>query len=269
MLYSDRIMPNVDYLGARGANAGDYFHELWTVRHALSLLDHNSELTVLTVEGLRPEDETGQSQRNWEGVDCGLYYGATAVKDSKRIDIEQLKYSSADPEKPWTIARLTSSSAKKVNNSVIRRLADAFQGVETTRGNSAGIVIRLVSNQPMAAEVVEILQAAIRDGGSTQSSEAKKDLDRVIEATGLSGESLRAFFESLDLSSQTGSRFALEENVLKTIATWTDDDAGVILNTLVQFVAQKMLPESKGEFITLENVLVQFGFSSKRALFPC
>lgn len=261
-------MPTVDYLGARGANAGDYFHELWTVRHALSLLDHDSELTVLTVEGLQPEDEAGQSQRNWDGVDCGLYYGATTVKDSKRIDIEQLKYSSADPDKPWTIARLTSSSGKNVNNSVIRRLADAFHGVETARGNSAGIVLRLVSNQPMASEVVEILQAATLDGGSTQSSEAEKALGKVIEATGLPRESLRTFFKSLDLSSQTGSRFALEENILKTIATWTDDDASVILNTMVQFVARKMLPESKGEFITLENVLVQFGFSSKRALFP-
>jgi hypothetical protein len=262
-------MSNVDYRGARGANAGDYFHELWAVRHALSLLDHDSELTVLTVEGLRPEDEEAQSQRNWEGVDCGLYYGATAVKESKRVEIEQLKYSSADPEKPWTIARLTSSTGKKVNNSVMRRLADAFHGVETARGSSDGIVIRLVSNQPMAADVVEILKAATKDGGSTQSSEAKKDLNRIIEATGLSGESLRTFVESLDLSSQTGSRFALEENVLKTIATWTDDDARVIRNTMMQFVAQKMLPESKGDFITRENVLVQFGFSSKRALFPC
>jgi hypothetical protein len=262
-------MPNVDYLGARGANAGDYFHELWAVRHALSLLDHDSELTCLTVEGLRPEDESGQSQRNWDGVDCGLYYGATTVKDSTRVEIEQLKYSSADPEKPWTIARLTSSTGKKVNNSVMRRLADAFRGVETARGSSAGVVIRLVSNQPVAPDVGEVVQAAAKNGGSAQSPEAKQDLDRVIEAAGLSGESLLAFVESLDLSSQTGSRFALEENVLKAIATWTDDDASVILNTMVQFVARKMLPESKDEFITLENVLVQFGFSSKRALFPC
>jgi hypothetical protein len=200
---------------------------------------------------------------------AGFTSELTQSKDSKRIEIEQLKYSSADPEKPWTIARLTSSTGTKVNNSVMRRLADAFRGVETVRRSSAGIVIRLVSNQPVAAEVVEVLQAAAVDGGSTQSSEAKNDLERVIEATGLPGGSLRTFVESLDLSSQTGSRFALEESVLKTIATWTDDDASVILNTMVQFVARKMLPESKGEFITREKVLVQFGFSSKRALFPC
>src|SRR6266403_370866 len=262
-------MPNVDYLGARGANAGDYFHELWAVRHALSLLDQDSELTILTVEGLRPEDEAGQSERNWDGVDCGLYYGAAAIKDCKRIEIEQLKYSSADPDSPWTIARLTTSTAKKANNSVMRRLADAFRGVEAARGTSAGIVIRLVSNQPVASEVLEILQAPAKDSTLAKSSEHAKDLDRIVEASGLSREAFSTFVGCLDFSSQTGSRFDLEDNVLKTIASWTDDDASVILNTLVRFVARKMLPESKGEFIACEDVLVQFGFSSPRALFPC
>ena len=227
-------MPNVDYLGARGANAGDYFHELWAVRHALSLLDQDSELTILTVEGLRPEDEAGQSERNWDGVDCGLYYGAAAIKDCKRIEIEQLKYSSADPDSPWTIARLTTSTAKKANNSVMRRLADAFRGVEAARGTSAGIVIRLVSNQPVASEVLEILQAPAKDSTLAKSSEHAKDLDRIVEASGLSREAFSTFVGCLDFSSQTGSRFDLEDNVLKTIASWTDDGASVILNTLVR-----------------------------------
>lgn len=87
-------LPDVD-TGWPNANAGDYFHELAGVRHVLSLLDHDSELTVLSVEGLRPEDVAGQSDRNWDGVDCGLYYGTPGIKDCNRIEIEQLKYSSA------------------------------------------------------------------------------------------------------------------------------------------------------------------------------
>jgi hypothetical protein len=262
-------MGKVDYLGARGANAGDYFQELWTVRHALSLLNQDSELAILTVEGLRPEDEAGQLERNWDGVDCGLYYGAAAIENCQRIEIEQLKYSSADPERPWTIARLTQNTAKKGNNSVMRRLADAFRGVEATRGSTVGIVIRLVSNQPVAAGVGETLQAAIQDKPLTQSPEQAQDVDRVVDASGMSGDLLRKFIGSLDFSSQTGSRFDLEDNVLKAIAAWSDDDASVILNTLVRFVSRKMLPESKGEFIAREDVLVQFGFSGQRALFPC
>lgn len=270
MLYSDGTMNSVDYRGARGANAGDYFHELWALRHALSLLEHDSELTVLTVEGLRPEDEIGQSGTVWEGVDCGLYYGVATVKECNRIEIEQVKYSSAHPQSPWTVARLSSSGGKKANNSVTRRFADSFEGVRIARGGSPdGILVRLVSNQPVTTDVIEILQSAVTEGNSSQSSIYSKDLGQIMKAAGLSGESFQSFVQSLDLSSHTGSRFGLEENVLKTIATWTDDDASVILNTLLQFIARKMLPESKGEFITRENMLLQFGFSSQRALFPC
>jgi len=269
MLYSDRTMSNVDYHGGRGANAGDFFHELWALRQALSLLEHDSELTVLTVEGLLPGDEIGQSGMIWEGVDCGLYYEAATVRECDRIEIEQVKYSSADPQSPWTVARLTRNTAKKSNNSVMRRLADAFLAVQTARSSSDGIVIRLVSNQPVAPNVIEVLQSATSHEDSAPSSIHQNDLDMVMKATGLSGQSFQNFVNSLDLSSHTGSRITLEENVLKTIATWTDDDASVILNTLVQFIARKMLPESKGEFITRENMLLQFGFSSRLALFPC
>jgi len=52
-------MVQADYRGARGANAGDNFHELWALRQALTLLDQDSELTAVAVEGLRAEDERG------------------------------------------------------------------------------------------------------------------------------------------------------------------------------------------------------------------
>ena len=51
----------IDYVGARGSNAGDEYHELWAVRHALRLLDEHTPLSAMTVEGLRAEDGTGPS----------------------------------------------------------------------------------------------------------------------------------------------------------------------------------------------------------------
>jgi len=52
-------MIQADYRGARGANAGDNFHELWALRQTLVLLDQDAGLTAVTVEGLRAEDESG------------------------------------------------------------------------------------------------------------------------------------------------------------------------------------------------------------------
>ncbi|MDP2605594.1 MAG: hypothetical protein Q8S00_23880, partial [Deltaproteobacteria bacterium] len=64
------------FRGARGSNAGDDFHELWALRQALALLDQDTALTAVTVEGLLAEDEEGKPLDTWDGVDCALYYGS-------------------------------------------------------------------------------------------------------------------------------------------------------------------------------------------------
>jgi hypothetical protein len=68
-------MVQVDYHGARGSNVGDDFHELWALRQALALLDQDTGLTAVAVEGLKAEDERGSPLDAWDGVDCTLYYG--------------------------------------------------------------------------------------------------------------------------------------------------------------------------------------------------
>lgn len=263
-------MTNPEYRGARGANAGDDYHELWAVRHSLALLEQDSGLTLLTVEGLRPQDEITAAARTWDGIDCALYYGGTTVADCERIVIEQVKYSGSDPDGQWTLARLTSNTAKTTNNSVIRRLADAFHAIYASRGSSpSGITVRLVSNQAVAQSLIESLRSAGSSAHCSEKPNAATDRAKIFEASGLSVESFQHFAASLDLDSYTGSRFAVQETVLKTIASWTVGDARAKLDQLSQFVRKKMLPESKGEVITRESVLLQFGFSDSRALFPC
>src|SRR6185503_8048164 len=122
-------MVQTEYRGARGSNAGDDFHELWALRQALGLLDPDTELTAVTVEGLSTEDEAGSPLDTWEGVDCSLYYGTDQAGSPERIVLDQLKYSGANPDQEWTVARLTHSSNKKKDNSVIGRLGKAFAGV--------------------------------------------------------------------------------------------------------------------------------------------
>ena len=248
-----------EYRGARAANAGAEFHKLYAIRKALSLLDQTSGLVSLTVEGLKSQDEAGAEASTWDGVDCALYLGTT--ESIQRVAIEQLKYSSASPDKSWTVSRLTSSTGKNVNNSVVRRLADAFAGAEQRFGSSIGITARLLTNQPVSAAVLAAL-------GASKTASAVRDRKKIQNASGLDKAQFQRFVSSLDLT-QTGSRFALEKEVLQSIASWTDDDSTAILNTLLRFITQKMLPESKGEVITGEEVLLQFGFSSRRALFPC
>jgi hypothetical protein len=166
-------MIQADYRGARGANAGDDFHELWALRQALMLLDQDAALTAVTVEGLRAEDESGTPRDTWDGVDCTLYYGGDHAASAERIVIAQLKYSAANPDQAWTVARLTQNSNKRQDNSVIGRLAKAFAGLKGKRSDlveSGNLVVRLVSNQRVDPAVVNALsgQSTSEDSSNRQ-----------------------------------------------------------------------------------------------------
>ena len=76
-----------------------------------ALLDSDSHLVALTVEGIRAEDENGTSPDTWDGVDCALYYGRD-LEHVERIEIAQLKYSAANPDRNWTISRIVEGGNK-------------------------------------------------------------------------------------------------------------------------------------------------------------
>ena len=260
-------MPRPDYRGARGANAGDDFHELWVLRQSLALLDHDSSLVAVAVEGLHPEDEAGTRVDVWDGVDSTLYFGGDRASSADRVVIQQFKYSSADPQKAWTVARLTHATNKKGDNSVIARLAKPFAELASRRHDlvkSGAISVSLVSNQP----VDELVIAALSSGGSTLELEEAR---RALEASsGLSGPEFVAFAKALDLSGcGSGSRFQLEDRVLAAVASMKESDARVELDYLMRFVRRAMMPEAKGELITRQSLFAALGFSDAAALFPC
>jgi len=81
-------MVQTDYRGARAANAGDDFQELWALRQALALLDQDAGLTAVAVEGLKAEDENGTPRDTWDGVDCSLYYGGNQAASAALQEME-------------------------------------------------------------------------------------------------------------------------------------------------------------------------------------
>jgi hypothetical protein len=264
----------VDYRGARGSNAGDDFHELWALRQVLTLLDEDTELKVVTLEGLRAEDEQGTSSDTWDGVDCAFYFGGNDLNSADRIIIDQLKYSAAHSDREWTIARLTSSSNKKKNNSVIGRLAQAFMGLKDKRADlvqSGKIALRLISNQKIDPAVLDALSSQSAEFTSSNGhSGYQSNRSALLAASNLQGGDFEVFTKCLDFSACGGeSRFGLEERILITVSEWTDDDARTPVTDLLRFVRRKMMPEAKGEWITRQSILAQLGFSDPRALFPC
>jgi len=77
------------------------YHELWALRESLKLLEPNTDLTTVTVEGLRSEDEKGVPKDTWDGS-IALLISAGTVKLQQKIVIDQVKFSGAKPNQPWT-----------------------------------------------------------------------------------------------------------------------------------------------------------------------
>ena len=262
-----------DHRGHRGAVAGDDYHELWALRESLELLDPNTDLTMVTVEGLRLEDEKGVPKDTWDGVDCTFYFGGEREASAERIVIDQVKFSGAKPNQPWTVARLISATNKKKDNSVIGRLAKAFSGLKETRADlvrAGKVTIRLVSNRPISAAVIDALAASPTDATATKDKKSKEERKALLKASGLKADDFDAFARVLDFSECGGdSPLKHEERILLTISSWTEDDARLLVTDLLRFVRNKMSPHEKGEVITRESILARLGVSDIAALFPC
>jgi len=251
-----------EYLGARASNTGDDFHEWWALRLALQLLEPDTSLVAVTVEGVNLDDKNTQELTEWDSVDCGLFYGGHTVEQAEKVVIEQLKYSSSTPEKNWTVSELTNSKSKSSNNSIIKGLADSFSAILKTRPDliSAGsLTIRLVSNRPIGVDLQKSL-----------SSTSNKKYETLRVASGLNKINFKKFITLFDFSCcGTGSRFEQEENAINEILNLTHSaDRGFVLD-LKDRVHKLMLPEATGSYITRETVLTWMHVSDPLALFPC
>ena len=259
-----------DFRGAPASNAGDDYHELWVTRQAIRLLDVQSDLTAIAVEGVSLPDAAGEPPSTWSGVDCTLYFGgttapdATRVDDATRVEIVQVKYSTTHPQRAWTVSRLVRGGKRK---SILSRLAKAWKAIAKHRPTDARIVVSLVSNQPAHSDLEDVRQRMATTNAPLASDTAEGHLARVA---GLRTQELRAFASSLSFSKcGAGSRLALEEEVLQSVSDWTDFHLRHVVTDLQDFVRRKMMPETKGELITRESVLVRLGVSDESALFPC
>lgn len=178
-----RSIPAADYRGARGSNAGDQFHELWALQNILALLQPNTSLTAVGVEGVKTETTEDDASAAWDGVDCAMYFGGSTLETATRVEFAQLKYSGSTPCSSWTAAKLCENTKQSGNNSVVRRLADAYRKAKELRRRGAAVSLKLVSNQPLGADVKEVVAAPTIS--KTDTSALLSNRQKIKDASGL------------------------------------------------------------------------------------
>ncbi len=257
-----------EVLGARASNAGDDFHVLWALHHALRVLDLESGLTAVTVEGVQAPSSNTLEAGAWDGVDVALYFGGVDLASAQRVEIAQLKYSTADPTLTWTVARLCKSSATNVNNSVIGRLAKAWKAAVQAGVSRSALSVKLVSNQPIAREVQASIEAGLL-GTQGKTSRLAAAWDRMQTASGLAVSEFPDFVRCLDFADcESPSRFEVKQHVIWQIARIAASNVRPHYLELRDAVYTRMLPGNDTP-ITRATLLAAMSVADIEALFPC
>ncbi|MEU5874264.1 ATP-binding protein [Glycomyces sp. NPDC047369] len=281
-------------MGAVESNAGDDFHLWWAARGVLQLIDHNSRLRVLVMEGVLNVDGNDDE---FEAADVTLYFGGEAFEEAERVDVEQLKYSTRHPERAWTASRLCETKQRRANasgqptghrRSVLRDLADVYKRFAQDHRRDTilrTLRIRLVSNQPKDEALDRAVAAAsaiVRERpGPTGAAQLLKEMSAQDAAIlqqlwndlkgHLPSEMFDAFLAVLDLSDCGAfERFDLESHVRSRTSELTPERAPQSSQDLYALVRRHALPEGRDQNgIRLPDVLAALGVGSLAELYPC
>lgn len=248
---------NDSLLGASASGAGDDFHHRWVAREVLQLLDPDSRVAGITVEGL-PGDAVHQGlEEHGQAVDVTLRLTDGSFR------YLQLKYSASHPEQAWSWARLLRpKNPHKPESSVLGKLAGLV-----TAGDLQGC-FSIVTNQPLAEEVACEVEALRGEGRIEAAVETRRQ--ELCQKLTLDAGQLRRFLNAWDL---TGfgevSRLHLQTEVIARLATSIDGDARADADYFRQKIIELMLPEGRNASeITREAVLSWLGLGTEADLFP-
>ena len=270
--------------GAIESNAGDDYHILWASRRALCLLDSDSGLSLVRVEGVSREDEAATVDPDaFLGVDLAEYYDGTSITNASLVVFSQLKYSQRHPDLPWTAARLCVKSKGTRDRSVIARLAQAFTGFYEEHARTLVVErlrIKLVSNRPADQILVQALEAAqswLKDRQATQAARliaalpasSREVVKHIQKASGLASTAFCDFLRCLDFSDcNSDSRLWQHLRLIQEIGRIAPASPLERARDLYERVASEALPKVGECGLQRADVLAALGCHGEESLFP-
>jgi hypothetical protein len=227
-------MSNSDLV--RFSRDGDYFHYLWAARRCLALLSPTSDLVAVSIEGASTsEAQTGTATPVGEEIiDVAEYYGQQDLKLARSVCYYQLKHSTQNPTDDWT-----ASGLQKTLKGFAGRYLDLC---DKFGSDCCGKKLKFffVSNRPVSRHILE----TIADAASGAKSRHPKELTKIEEHTGLTGDELSCFCKLLHLEGNHDGYWDQRNTLAQDVSEYLPDsdvDAPVQLTELVH---RKALSES-------------------------
>lgn len=229
------------------SRAGDIFHYRWAVKRCLRLLDFNTNLIRVTIEGSSESSLAGECV-----VDLTEY---RLAKDGKEhAEYFQLKHSTVQENKPFTLSLLKDTVegfAKRFSE-----LIDAGYCVE--RMKFTIITNRLISSD-FKVNIDKLAKEAEAPAAFTNT---------VKKYTKLKGKALSQFCQCLTLCDSEGNYDEQKYDIHKELAKISNSVGAQNRETLLVAKIWEKIEPGKSNVITQEHILAAFDAISLDDFFP-
>ncbi|GAB7185220.1 hypothetical protein ATKI12_5051 [Kitasatospora sp. Ki12] len=228
----------------RASRDGDQFHYHWGARQALKLLSPDTDLTAIVVEGVSPDDTARDDGE--DVIDIAEYYGASGLRDASRVVYRQLKHSTVQADKEWTVSGL--SKTVKGFAEKFRRIRSELSGAEQK------VSFEFLSNRPMSSSVLKAIEAlASKSAAQEHKSEIKFLKQYAAFNDDPDGEAL--FFGRFEVDSRAPGLLRLEGHFRMDLAGFLPGAPDVEHVLLKEMVARRATSLESDPVITRLTVL--------------
>ncbi len=226
------------------SRAGDIFHYRWAVKRCLKLLDFNSDITYITIEGSKEPKLAGECV-----VDLAEY--RTSNKGNKSVEYFQLKHSTVQEDKNFTLSLLQDT---------IEGLSQRFSALVSNPHHFKSITFTIITNRLISPNFQTNIKN-LADG-----VKATKTFTQTIKKyTKLSDPKLKQFCKCLKLCDSEGNYDAQKYDIHKELAKLTvSKDISDREKLLVAKVWEKIEP-GKSNLIKKEDMLEAFDITDINA----
>lgn len=242
----------------RYSRAGDQFHYRWAARRCLGLLDLQSELICITIEGVSSDESQNKNlETGEEVVDVAEYYGDSSIKHAKKISYHQLKHSYDTT--PWTLSAL----GKTLAGFFKRYKVFKDEAEDTTRQQ---IEFTYTTNRPAAESVHKLLALIQKRALAFEDSKQWNQLKKYLETT---NDTLAyEFFQNFHIDDANDTHWKQRSILIEELNGYIVGSDKEAADQLWRLVIEKALPEQTNTpEITREDVL-RFMNTDENELFP-
>lgn len=228
------------------SRAGDVFHYRWAARRCLKLLDFNSPLECVVIEGSK-EKIAGEYS-----VDVSEY---NVFKNNiKTVDYFQLKHSTSQLDKFFTLSLLKDTFVG---------FAKRFRALQKENHDYQSVKFSIITNRPISSGFKKSIMKLSK--GEEVDSRFKETIEKYSK---LKGKNLLSFCKAVYLVDGEGNYDAQKYEIHKDLAKLTSSDIDTnLVDSIVELVRSRVLTPMKNKIIR-EDVLKLFNKTSERELFP-